>query len=939
MKARLFTLSILALAACRDASPPGELSGPHDPSKMISDGAHGGNKDFFFLPPMVPDPSKDPNYEAGQFNSTLAPSLTVEICQLQSSPVDAAGQPVVTDCVAGPPVKKFPAGSVTLQNPPDGFYQVLWNAGASNLDVTKFYRIKVLVEGSSTPFGVADIDAVSNMKELRNARTGETIPLNENSTLPIKFRIEHGGGTALCGAAALCASTIITANSPAGFQTLTVDGGAGAIAGVKFPNGWLPANGPQSVVVTVAQVDLGTTDPVTGAETTPCHVGLPLQQFGGCFRFTTTPQLQPIDESGAQFAVPVIAAVCYVLYGTGDPREKFAEMYASGPNEPPHALEDASDVGILAPNARNCSTSTEVIGEAGSNSLTRFANATWRSVKSGAGRLFGVKTAYAIDLGLGGSMKGFSNVGPALNATIEPVGPTEITLPGGGNFQAFIRIVGSNHHDGQHQNSVGIGGLPVQFQVAAQNGTLAQLGDEIGGATTLAVTTNDIAVDPESPVSGGGYAAVNWQVPTSAGTYQLTANGAAFGGPITFNVTVTSTIAQLRSQAFDNFAIAYRGNGNGGTTEGVSEGQINMSALLSDEFSHTETFPTRLEIDQRSIQTDNLSVRSVFRDLQRARGSLDYAIAQSAALGDAAPNAGDLIVLSAYADVLAAENWCSGVPTSQIDAAGTMTYGRQQTTQELLTSASAKFDTVMAIAATNPNFAGMANIARIGRARALLDMNDPSGATEFAIQVPTAFSFTIGASASIASQNNGVFKLANGERRWSVTDNEGINGLPYRTDADPRVGFALNGIGFDLSTPIYMQQKYTSLAAPTPLAQGVEARLIEAEFYLRQGNFAAMAVSMNAARTQLGLAPLPPFTDGAQAFRTLFKERAYTLWLTSHRLGDLRREIRQYDVGTENAFPTGEYPKGGVYGTDVNFPIPVDPQFNPAGLACLSNGA
>ncbi|HJQ53490.1 MAG TPA: hypothetical protein VJ825_06575, partial [Gemmatimonadaceae bacterium] len=215
MKARLLPLATIALVmACSDNRSTSGPTAPDGSSKMISDGAHGGNPDFFFLPPMVADPSKDPNYEAGQFNSTIGPSLSVEICQLSTSPVDAAGQPVVTDCAVGVPlVKKFPAGTVSLQNPPDGFYQVVWNAGASNLDVTMFYRIKVLAEGSSTPFGVADIDAVSNMKELRNARTGETIPLNENSSLPIKFRIEHAGGRALCGSIALCTSTVVTNNN------------------------------------------------------------------------------------------------------------------------------------------------------------------------------------------------------------------------------------------------------------------------------------------------------------------------------------------------------------------------------------------------------------------------------------------------------------------------------------------------------------------------------------------------------------------------------------------------------------------------------------------------------------------------------------------------------------------------------------------------------
>src|SRR4029077_12132977 len=98
----------------------------------------------------------------GKFNATLGPSLTVEICQLQGAPVDAQGSPIATDCVAGPPVKKLPAGAVKLQQvDPNGYYQVVWNTQQSNLDVTKYYRIKVLIEGSTFPFGVADIDPVS----------------------------------------------------------------------------------------------------------------------------------------------------------------------------------------------------------------------------------------------------------------------------------------------------------------------------------------------------------------------------------------------------------------------------------------------------------------------------------------------------------------------------------------------------------------------------------------------------------------------------------------------------------------------------------------------------------------------------------------------------------------------------------------------------------
>ena len=78
----------------------------------------------------------------------------------------------------------------------------------------------------------------------------------------------------------------------------------------------------------------------------------------------------------------------------------------------------------------------------------------------------------------------------------------------------------------------------------------------------------------------------------------------------------------------------------------------------------------------------------------------------------------------------------------------------------------------------------------------------------------------------------------------------------------------------------------------------------------------------------------------------LFQERAYWLWLTAHRLGDMRRLIRQYGRSVDSVFPTGIYaphgnPKGGSYGDDVNFPIPAPEQNNPAEGAgqCLNRNA
>jgi hypothetical protein len=89
---------------------------------------------------------------------------------------------------------------------------------------------------------------------------------------------------------------------------------------------------------------------------------------------------------------------------------------------------------------------------------------------------------------------------------------------------------------------------------------------------------------------------------------------------------------------------------------------------------------------------------------------------------------------------------------------------------------------------------------------------------------------------------------------------------------------------------------------------------------------------------------LPPLTlqpTAAAQVDQLFKERAYWLFLTSHRLGDMRRLIRQYGRGSETIFPTGAYFKGGTFGTDVNSPVPQREQNNPNYTAgsCKQNEA
>jgi hypothetical protein len=136
------------------------------------------------------------------------------------------------------------------------------------------------------------------------------------------------------------------------------------------------------------------------------------------------------------------------------------------------------------------------------------------------------------------------------------------------------------------------------------------------------------------------------------------------------------------------------------------------------------------------------------------------------------------------------------------------------------------------------------------------------------------------------------------------------------------------------------------------LADGLEARLIEAEANLNGGNTSAWLAELNALRANVGeimsdrilnyssLVPGPnnptttldPLADpGTQDARVdlMFSERAFWMHFTGHRLGDLRRLVRSYGRATNAVFPTGAYHKGGVYGDDVNLPLDFTETNNP----------
>ena len=413
--------------------------------------------------------------------------------------------------------------------------------------------------------------------------------------------------------------------------------------------------------------------------------------------------------------------------------------------------------------------------------------------------------------------------------------------------------------------------------------------------------------------------------------------------------------------AVGDFQVGFAGAYGNGLDN--NEGLAQMSALLADELIDAETFNTRIEVDRRATKPINLTTLQTFQDIQRARATADLVASRFRQLQPTNPQGAEVQALAAFTYVMLAEDYCNGVPTSKVNDDGTFTFGEPQSGRQLLTAAVAKFDSAITAATANGGTTAL-NLARIGKGRALLDLNQPAQAAAAVAQVPSTFNYSIQHDENTGRQNNAFFTFNYLEGRFAVGDKEGTNGLPFVTLNDPRAPIIDGGPGFDGETELFLTTKYSDRSAPTPLALGTEARLVQAEAALAAGDLAGFLSNLNDARANaltytadgaptsqplpspspLASADVPGSASGRQ--NLLFTERALDLFLTGHRLGDMRRLIWQYGRSADAVFPVGPYEPtnsskaGANFGPDVNLPIPQEESNNPlflknANSACI----
>jgi starch-binding outer membrane protein, SusD/RagB family len=393
----------------------------------------------------------------------------------------------------------------------------------------------------------------------------------------------------------------------------------------------------------------------------------------------------------------------------------------------------------------------------------------------------------------------------------------------------------------------------------------------------------------------------------------------------------------LRLGAIADFGYVKDGDGTQ-----FEDGLILVSGLLSDEFVHSTTPPSEQEIDQRTTALINPSLSDVYRNLHKARAGAENAAAalqQFLLHPDSTTDIAEMQSLAGFTYVYFAENFCSGVPFSRVSG-DSLIYGSPLTTTQTLQLAISKFDSALAQPGMALDDGTIANLAAVGKGRALLDMDSFPQAAAAVAAVPTDYVYATEHAESPTRLQNAIWSYTNGSL-WSVADSEGVVGLPYRTAQDPRVPFTdFEDVGNDLITPQFSLDKYPDASAPVPVADGIEARLIEAEAQLQAGSRSGMTTTLNDLRDFFPDFGLPsnlatPGTDVA-AQDLLFTERAFWLFATGHRLSDMRRLVRLYQRPQDTVFPTGAYHKGGSYGTDVNLPIPIEEQNNPNFSGCLN---
>jgi starch-binding outer membrane protein, SusD/RagB family len=346
---------------------------------------------------------------------------------------------------------------------------------------------------------------------------------------------------------------------------------------------------------------------------------------------------------------------------------------------------------------------------------------------------------------------------------------------------------------------------------------------------------------------------------------------------------------------------------------------ILVGGLLGTELRDSQQTAAQWDYDRRTLVPDGGWYATstcddrmgAYTPLSTARWAADNALEKLEGWSDAeVANRVRLIATAAaysgYAHVLMGEGFC----TAAFDG------GPELTRQQVFQRAEQRFTRAIE-AAGQAGVSDLLNMARVGRARARLNLGQGAAAASDAEQVPPAFVFNARYNAASGRSSNNVF--VQNQRNRFVTVEAPFHNLTWAGVPDPRVTLVNTGTrGPDQQSVIWNAMKYPTDASPIRVARGTEALLIRAEV---AGGQTAVGI-INQLHTAAGI---PPFqsNDPAAIREQIILERSREFFLEGHHLGDLIR----YDRPLVPA-PGTPWHNGAVYGDTRCMPLPDVERFN-----------
>jgi len=353
-----------------------------------------------------------------------------------------------------------------------------------------------------------------------------------------------------------------------------------------------------------------------------------------------------------------------------------------------------------------------------------------------------------------------------------------------------------------------------------------------------------------------------------------------------------------------------------------------------DELYNRAVFVEEGQIDRRELYSDMSYINAfIYAPLQRARflGD-DGAVRLKILLADSASRdlrVGRSLAYAGYSLMYLGEAMC----VTPIDL------GAPKPPEEVFTDAIVRFQEAVTIAGAakqhlqslpvqNINAIAAADSVRffalVGAARAALNKNDKAAAIAFASQVPSAFVFRAFYTDNTTAQRNRTYD------RLTLGSNATLLNTPFAAAlGDPRVPRVAGTTGranVPLAPSSYSTFSNTVAGADfapvmsVRIASGLEAEYIVAE----AGGPTPATLSFVNLRRAAGL-QAPVTLSGDALMAELREQRGRDFYLDNHRLGDLRRYLKYYNV---DLFPKGPYPgstSGQVYDQSITcWPLPTN---------------